>query len=249
MAWGAALLIALLAHISSLPSVGRWANQRFDPTPELAPLSLDLSSFKAPEKAKPKPKHKRQPPQKERLPDEEQVLSSKPDQITPNTRNSAPKGGAAEFGTKASNSKQTKLDELKNALKLQAPESTGKDGLKFAINSYQWNYKRFMQNWAVALSKRWVGSTDYLRGDYPDGGFVWVKITLGRDGHLEGYEVMDQNVSPDMALMVVYAVMGVRNRPPLPDDFPKDKLVAYWRFIYPTFEELKAMINQSKGQP
>jgi len=206
-------------------------------------MSLDLSSL-APALQPPKPSPKAEP-----LPTEEKELSDQADKITPNAKSSSPATSQAEdFGTKQAKAKQKKRAELQQVLQDQGPQSTGEEGLKFAINTYKWSYKRFMQNWAVALSKRWIGSADYLRGDYPQGGFVWVKITLSRDGKLEGYEVMDQNVSKDMALMVVYAVMGVRTRPALPSDFPEDKLIAYWRFVYPTYAELKQMIQQARGQ-
>ena len=240
--WAAAILIALAVHFASLPSIGRWIQHAFAPTQEQPPLSIDLQSLAPP------PKKEKIRPEKNRVPEQEKELSTKPDQINRQARRSSPSANASELGTKKAETKQRKLTELKKALKKHGPLSTGEDGVEYAINTYQWSYKRFMENWSVALSKRWLAPADYLKGAFPKGGYVWVKVTLTKDGRLDSYEVLDHNVSEDMALMVVYAVMGVRSRPALPADFPEEHLIAYWRFIYPTFEKLKAMIQQAQSQ-
>lgn len=242
---GFAFLFALTLHLASLPGVGGWVLGMFAPQEAEPPLEMELSE------ALPKPRQSRLPSPKEKeapLPDQEKNLTDAPDRINPNARSSSPAGGAEEEGIRRSLSRQKGMAEVKEQMKEKGPQSTGEDGLDYMINNYQWNHKRFMENWAVALSKRWLAPADYLQGQVPAGGSVWVKITLKKDGTLESYEVMEHNVSEDMALMVVYAVMGVRSRPPLPESFPEEKLVAYWRFVYPPFEQLKAMIEAAKGK-
>jgi len=242
---GFAFLLALTLHLASLPGVGGWVLGMFAPQSAEPPLELELSE------ALPKPVIPKFPAPKEKenpLPDREKELTEAPDKINANARNSSPTGGTEEEGIRQSLSRQKGLAEVKEQMKEKGLQSTGEEGLDYMINNYQWNYKRFMENWAVALSKRWLAPADYLQGQVPAGGSVWVKITLKKDGTLESYEVLEHNVSEDMALMVVYAVMGVRSRPALPDSFPEDKLVAYWRFVYPPFEKLKAMIEAEKNR-
>ena len=202
-------------------------------------MELNLEELLAPKRAAPKEKSKYTP-----LPDHEKELTDRPDQMDPQAARSAPQKGQGplnEFGQKKGQKGAIGLDEAKPHIPKDGPLSTGEAGLNYAINNYRWNYQRFMENWAVALSKRWLAPADYLSGAVPNGGSIWIKVTLSKDGNLMGYEVSD-----DMTMMVVYAVMGVRQRPPLPDSFPEESLIAYWRFVYPPLAELKAMMEKSR---
>ena len=95
-----------------------------------------------------------------------------------------------------------------------------------------------MENWAVDLGRWWRPPQDYMLGHYPDGGYVWVKVKLSKSGELLGYEVMEHNVSSQMKLMAVQALLSARLRPSLPEDFPLETLEVSWKFIYPPFKSI-----------
>ncbi|MDT8446545.1 MAG: hypothetical protein RRB13_06560 [bacterium] len=244
--WIAALALALVIHLATLPGVSQWISKAFLAQPRSAPITLDLTQALPPQ-VQPKPPQRKSPSKFEPLPEEEKVLTDAPDHIDPKAMSSGPKaGGAQDQGTKKAQRKGEGAAEAEKFFKNNGPLSTGEGGLNYAINNYQWSYERFMKNWAVALSQRWLAPADYLKGLVPEGGYVWVKVILSKDGGVQSFEVIEHNVTDDMAAMVVYAINGVRTRPPLPENFPEEKLVAYWRFIYPPFEQLKAMLEAQR---
>jgi len=90
-----------------------------------------------------------------------------------------------------------------------------------------------MENWAFDLHKWWKAPLDYVFGNVPEGGNVWIQVKLSKSGRLVGYRVYESNVTPEMELRVVQALIGSLKRPALPRKFIEEELVVNWRFVYP----------------
>ena len=48
-----------------------------------------------------------------------------------------------------------------------------------------------------------------------------------------GYKILGSEVTAEMELMVIQALVGSLSRPSLPDSFPEDLLLINWHFVYP----------------
>jgi hypothetical protein len=123
--------------------------------------------------------------------------------------------------------------EIKETFRGDKPEETPDDNLQYSLNTYKWTFKRFMENWAGDLQKWWKAPLDYLYGDVPEGGDVWVAVRLSPVGRLLGYKIYKSNVTAEMELRVVQALIGSLQRPELPESFSNEELIVNWRFIYP----------------
>lgn len=124
-------------------------------------------------------------------------------------------------------------EEIRKTMRGSEPEKTEQDDIQFTMNSYKWTFERYVENWAADLRKWWRAPSDYLAGKQPRGGSVWIRVTLAKDGKLEGYKVYKSMVTSEMELRVVQALIGSFERPDLPKSFPEEQLVINWRFIYP----------------
>lgn len=129
--------------------------------------------------------------------------------------------------------KETKKSLKKERKKEEKPEMTKDEELNFSLNTYAWSYKLFMENWAVDLRKWWFPSVDYASGKIPEGGDIWLKVVLSKQGRLLSYKVLNSEVTDEMGLKVIQALIGSMKRPNLPETFPEEHLVVNWRFIYP----------------
>ena len=139
-------------------------------------------------------------------------------------------------------------EKLKAQNKGKGPVQLENEGMQFTMSTYKWTWKRYMQNWGIDLGRWWRPPSDYMSGAYPQGGYVWVKVDLSREGEMLGYEILEHNVSSEMRMVVVQALIGARLRPPLPNDFPEDKLTVQWKFIYPTYAELLRVMEEARQQ-
>lgn len=123
--------------------------------------------------------------------------------------------------------------EIEETFRGDKPEETPDENLQYSLNTYKWTFKRFMENWAGDLQKWWKAPLDYLYGDVPEGGDVWVAVRLSPVGRLLGYKIYKSNVTAEMELRVVQALIGSLQRPELPESFANEELIVNWRFIYP----------------
>jgi len=129
---------------------------------------------------------------------------------------------------------------VKDTLRNEQPEETEDENLQYSMNTYEWNFERFVENWAIDIRRWWRGPVDYISGNVPEGGNIWIQVTLDKSGRLLAYKVLKSKVTAEMELMVIQALIGSLKRPVLPGSFPEDKLVINWRFIYPP---LRPQIN------
>ena len=141
--------------------------------------------------------------------------------------------------------KNTVPEEIRKTFRKNRPEVTNEDNLQFSLNTYQWTYERYMENWAIALQRWWMPPSDYMFGKVPEGGSVWVQVRLGLDGHLLGYKVYESEITSEMELRVIQALIGSMVRPPLPDQFPETELLINWKFIYPP---IRSPVKLKKNQ-
>lgn len=123
--------------------------------------------------------------------------------------------------------------EVRASYKNDRPEQTNWDKLEFSMNTYKWSYKRYIENWAIDIRKWWIAPAEYLAGNIPEGGSIWVRIRLSKEGQLLGYKVFHSKLTSEMELNVIQALIGSLERPSLPENFPEDVLVINWKFIYP----------------
>ncbi|MGK0290831.1 MAG: hypothetical protein ACI86H_002294 [bacterium] len=130
-------------------------------------------------------------------------------------------------------------ESLRNTFRGTKPEQTNNHGIRYSMNTYQWNFKRYAKNWAVDLRKWWRPATDYLTGKKPEGGSVWIQVRLSRSGKLIGYKVFNSKVTPEMELRVIQALVSSFEQPALPGKFPKEILVVNWQFIYPPIQQFR----------
>lgn len=124
-------------------------------------------------------------------------------------------------------------DEIKQTFRDRKPEDTGAENLQFSMNTYKWSFKRFIANWVVDIQKWWKAPIDYLTGKMPEGGDLWVQVHLARSGRLLSYKIIRSNVTPEMELRAIQALIGSLKRPRLPSSFKEEELVINWKFIYP----------------
>ncbi|MGK5094108.1 hypothetical protein WDW89_19095 [Deltaproteobacteria bacterium TL4] len=116
------------------------------------------------------------------------------------------------------------------------PDTIG-EGQFFTLSDYNWPYESYMGRWAKSLLYGWNNNPpmDYITGQVPQGGEVFVMVTIDQSGILQSYEVTQiKGASLDMENSVVDAVIGSSNLPPLPEDFQGTELTVHFRFIYPS---------------
>lgn len=123
--------------------------------------------------------------------------------------------------------------EIEETFREGRPEPTEDENLEFSLNSYQWTFRRFMENWAYDIQKWWKAPLDYAMGNVPEGGDMWIQVKLSKSGRLLGYRIVDSTVTPEMELRVIQALVGSLSRPPIPNSFSKTSLIVNWHFIYP----------------
>jgi hypothetical protein len=119
------------------------------------------------------------------------------------------------------------------------PPPSGNDGPGggfFTLSRYDWGYESYMGRWAQQLQYAWRNNPplDYVQGQRPLGGDVFVLVRVSREGFLTTHEVTRRVRSSDeMEHSVLDALLANSQLPPLPDDFDGEELQVHFRFIYP----------------
>ncbi len=114
-------------------------------------------------------------------------------------------------------------------------------GMLYGLSDYNWPYESYMGRWAKGLLYSWRNHPppDYISGNVPQGGNVFVQVTLNLKGELIAYEVTDvERASRFMVDSVLDAISGTSNLPPLPNDFKGKELQVHFKFIYPSLYHL-----------
>jgi len=111
----------------------------------------------------------------------------------------------------------------------------------YELNDYNWPYESYMRRWARGLLYNWRidPPLDYIRGQVPDGGNVFVAVTLDLKGKVTTYGVTKvEGATTEMINSVLNAIVGTTNLPPLPPDFKEPELKVQFKFIYPSIYRL-----------
>ncbi len=124
-------------------------------------------------------------------------------------------------------------EEIEETIRNGEPEKTDDKNLEFSMNSYKWTFERYMENWAVDIQRWWKPPLDYAMGNVPEGGDMWIQVRLGKSGKLLGYRIVTSEITAEMELMVIQALVGSLARPSMPESFPEESLIINWHFIYP----------------
>ncbi len=121
------------------------------------------------------------------------------------------------------------------------PPPKGNDGPGggfFTLNRYDWPYESYMGRWARQLKYAWRNNPplDYVQGQRPLGGDVYVLVRVDRQGRLVSQEVTQRvRSSQEMENSVLDALLATAQLPALPSDFVGEELVVHFRFIYPAY--------------
>ncbi len=121
------------------------------------------------------------------------------------------------------------------------PPPKGNDGPGagfFTLNRYDWPYESYMGRWAKHLKYAWRNNPplDYVQGQRPLGGEVYVLVHVDRQGRLVSQEVTQRlRSSQEMENSVLDALLATAQLPELPADFDGEELVVHFRFIYPAY--------------
>ena len=236
-----AFLVALLVHVILLSPISDWINRLLFSNQDQRTIEIDLEAYTSNDDAI---RYKK--PIKRLLGDQRTTSNS---QDLPGTRVQNPENTMLKASPNEKFPDQASLkmeDQNKANRELAQPyqeafskvnpvvsKQGGKNNLQFTMNTYEWSYDFYIENWAVDLQKWWRAPADYRMGKVPEGGSVWLRIEMERDGSLKGYEVLDSEVTNDMELKVIQAVTLSMKRPALPESFPEEFLIINWRFVYP----------------
>ena len=116
----------------------------------------------------------------------------------------------------------------------------------YRLSNYNWNYNSFINRWHKLVRYHWDNHPplDYLIGDHPNGGEVFVLVTVKKDGSISNFEVNSLGqVSKIMEISALEAVRAVL-LPSLPEDYPNEELKVEFRFAHSRISHLlKNKIN------
>jgi len=230
-----AFILALLIHVILLSPIADWINQLLFSDSKQNSIEIDLDTYI------PSNDSTRFVKPVKRVLTEKKVISKSPQISEKKVVETSKK--PLQSTVKQVVSKQAKIMQpYRDAISKTDHKTTkhkGKNQLQFTMNTYEWSYDYYIENWASDLQRWWRAPTDYRMGRIPEGGSVWLRIEMDREGNLKGYEVMESEVSNEMELKVIQAVTLSMKRPALPEKFPEETLIINWRFIYPPYNQRK----------
>ena len=119
----------------------------------------------------------------------------------------------------------------------------------YRLSNYNWDYQSYISRWHKLVRYHWNNHppSDYLKGNFPKGGEVFVLAIVKRDGRIRNYKVNSTGeVSKNMRIAALEAVRAVP-LPSLPEDFPDEELKVEFRFEHSRiFHLFKGNSNQKK---
>lgn len=125
------------------------------------------------------------------------------------------------------------LKELEPDIKYKLPKREVRN-LNYSVSDYSWSFKTYVEQWAVKIIRAWKIPVDYAKGLFPEGGYALIKVKINKKGELLGFEIIETNISQEMSLKSLQALMGSFTLNQLPADAP-ETLDFYWKFIYPEY--------------
>lgn len=101
----------------------------------------------------------------------------------------------------------------------------------FAFNTYNWNFAPYMLYLKQRIEEHIFPPPAFTRMGIIDGRFV-LRFTIGRDGSMQGIEVIDVNGHKSLLTTSQNAIEGSSPFKPLPSDFPEEFLEVTGTFVY-----------------
>ncbi len=130
------------------------------------------------------------------------------------------------------------------------PELTIRYYQDYRLSNYNWDYQSYIERWHQLVDYHWRNHppSDYLESSNLEGGEVFVLVTVGRDGHVSNYQVSSLGeISDNMREAALEATRTV-TLPPLPEEFPDEKLKVEFRFEHlPMIHLIKAKNDQTNA--
>ena len=130
------------------------------------------------------------------------------------------------------------------------PELTIRYYQDYQLSNYNWDYQSYIERWHQLVDYHWRNHppSDYLESSNLEGGEVFVLVTVGRDGHVSNYQVSSLGeISDNMREAALEATRTV-TLPPLPEEFPDEKLKVEFRFEHlPMIHLIKAKNDQTNA--
>ncbi|GIT62849.1 MAG: hypothetical protein Ct9H300mP21_03950 [Pseudomonadota bacterium] len=130
------------------------------------------------------------------------------------------------------------------------PELTVRYYQDYRLSNYNWDYQSYIERWHQLVDYHWRNHppSDYLESSNLEGGEVFVLVTVESDGHVSNYQVSSLGeISDNMREAALEATRTV-TLPPLPEEFPDEKLKVEFRFEHlPMIHLIKAKNDQTNA--
>ena len=132
------------------------------------------------------------------------------------------------------------ISRSKNISKYFIPELTIRFYQEYRLSNYDWDYHSYIHRWHQLIRYHWRNHppNDYLEGTIPEGGEVFVLATVVRDGLVSSYQVRSLGDVTDNMLESAMESTRAVILPPLPEDFPDEKLIVEFRFYHSPIDHL-----------
>ena len=130
------------------------------------------------------------------------------------------------------------------------PELTIRYYQDYRLSNYNWDYQSYIERWHQLVDYHWRNHppSDYLESSNLEGGEVFVLVTVGRDGHVSNYQVSSLGEISDNKREAALEATRTVTLPPLPEEFPDEKLKVEFRFEHlPMIHLIKAKNDQTNA--
>ena len=119
----------------------------------------------------------------------------------------------------------------------------------YRLSNYNWDYQNYMNRWHKLVRYHWNNHppSDYLEGSNPEGGEIFVLVSVKRDGSTRNFQV--NSIGKISKIMLTSALDAVRvvPLPPLPEDLSDKELKVEFRFEHSRITNLfKKGTNKKK---
>ncbi|MEC7416658.1 MAG: hypothetical protein VX420_00405 [SAR324 cluster bacterium] len=112
------------------------------------------------------------------------------------------------------------------------PQLTVRYYTNHQLSTYDWEYTDYLKRWNEQTRFYWARHppTEYLSGEHPQGGEVWVTVKVNRDGRIFDTQAQATGELPESVQEVALRAVDTVLLPPLPFGFPDEQLRVTFRF-------------------
>ena len=100
------------------------------------------------------------------------------------------------------------------------------------LSTYDWEYADYLKRWNEQARFYWAQHppTEYLSGEHPQGGEVWVTAEVAQDGRILDTQAQATGKLPESVQEAALRAVDTVLLPPLPFGFPDEQLRVTFRF-------------------